>query len=275
MLRIRRNCTDWIDFVYHALQLKFQLSKRGYPAHLVNEAMIRVNLFTQTEALLTSARSKDQKPDEKKLFCITEYNPYAPNLKTLINKLWSMNDRSSSTRALISYSIVFGYRKPRCLSDWLCRSDVRTKLACKAVYPRCTRPHKCLTCPYLEKSGEIISNSTRRKYRTLKKITCRSSNLIYCISCKECGKQYVGQTKHEIKVRLTNHRSSIRNKYETPVARHFVSHGNIKNPPMKVHILQLVSNSVGIDTKNLRDMWEDIWMSRLNTIIPNGMNILD
>ena len=49
----------------------------------------------------------------------------------------------------------------------------------------------CRYCPNLNQTGEITSSVTGKSYRTMKNVSCRSSNLIYCITCKLCSKQYV------------------------------------------------------------------------------------
>ena len=47
-----------------------------------------------------------------------------------------------------------------------------------------------------------------------KYITCKSSNLVYCITCKTCKKQYVGQTKTRLSKdsRVTFSTSDTKNK---------------------------------------------------------------
>ena len=52
-------------------------------------------------------------------------------------------------------------------------------------------------------------------------MTCQSASLIYLIECKSCGKRYVGESKMSLHERLGLHRSDIKNKKSTPVAKHF------------------------------------------------------
>jgi hypothetical protein len=42
----------------------------------------------------------------------------------------------------------------------------------------------CRYCPKLNKDGFIQSHATGERYRCMTNISCRSSNLIYCITCK-------------------------------------------------------------------------------------------
>ena len=63
----------------------------------------------------------------------------------------------------------------------------------------------CRYCPKLDKSGKIKSTATGLKYSSMTNISCRSSNLIYCITCKICHKQYVGQISLQLKKRFVHH----------------------------------------------------------------------
>ena len=59
--------------------------------------------------------------------------------------------------------------------------------------------NNCRYCPLIDKSGKITSSVTHLEHCSMKKVSCRSSNLIYAITCKICGMQYVGQTLLRIK----------------------------------------------------------------------------
>ena len=57
-------------------------------------------------------------------------------------------------------------------------------------------------------------------------ITCSTKAVIYLITCP-CGKNYVGKTKRELKVRISEHLSTIRCKNFTyPVAAHILEAGH-------------------------------------------------
>ena len=188
-------------------------------------------------------------------------------------KYWLILERSSSTRALLDYEIIIGYCRLTNLWDILCRTDLQEKRG-SSPFPYCPKLGKCKHCLRSNKKGRIISFSTKRKYKTYKKVTCRSQNLVYCIECDLCGIQYVGQTRNQLRIRMNNHISTIRTKSDTPLARHLNKIHNVnENPKLTVTVLHL-SNSSTTDT-SLREKWENIWIARLNTISPKGLNIQD
>ena len=80
----------------------------------------------------------------------------------------------------------------------------------------------CRFCPKIKPSGRITSHSTGLEFDCMKKVSCRSSNVIYCVSCTRCGLQYVGQTLHRVKDRVSEYFTSIDIYDQTKtVGRHF------------------------------------------------------
>ena len=269
-LRIRRNCSKWHDFAINAIRLYIYLSLRGYPFTIINTALTSVNKMKREETLKTTYNSKEC---TEKLICVVDFNPRNPDIKRILLKYWPLLERRSSTRMLVDLPIMIAYRKPKSLIDTLCCADLPTLKRVKTKNISCNKPGKCKICPLFVKKGKIKSKSTSRKYQCLKGICCKSSNLIYCIECQICGMQYVGQTKNQIRYRLYNHISTIKNMSDTPVARHFNKHNEKIQPSLKVYILQLMRSGPDDDTSRLK--WENIWIARLHSVSPGGMNILD
>ena len=158
------------------------------------------------------------------LFSIMDYNPSLLDIKQLVQKHWALTDQSSSTRILCHTPIIFGHRKPKSISDFLCRSDCRLPIKPHKFPLRCYKFLKCRHCPKISKLGMITSTSTNRKYKIPRKITCNASNVIYALECTHCQKQYVGQMKNKILIRINQHLNDIKHQIDTPVSRHFNYH---------------------------------------------------
>ena len=263
-LRIRRNCTEWEDFLQNGLKLSAYFSIRGYPIELVTKAFLDTNRLTRNEILVEKSNSVMDDTD-KKLFLILDFNPSLPPIKEWLLELWPILYKSSGTRKLVDVQPIIGYRRPKNLQDILVTSDLpeikwlagRNRIS----IPRCNRS-ACRHCPVLDRTGWIRSHSTGRKYRTQTRISCMSSNLIYLIQCQLCNMQYVGQTRNKILTRLNQHYSTIRAAQETPVSRHFRSHQCKEPYPLRIYILSLIKAD---NAQELRNKWERIWMARLNT----------
>ena len=71
---------------------------------------------------------------------------------------------------------------------------------------------------------ETINETIKLKGNT----NCRTQNVVYLMSSSKCGKQYVGETKGSLNIRMTGHRDDWRHKRceRSPVAEHFCLQGH-------------------------------------------------
>ena len=137
----------------------------------------------------------------------------------------------------------------------------------------CNNP-TCKICKLLNKTGYIISHHTKDRHETMHNISCRSSNLIYCISCKICGKQYVGQTLRRLRDRISEHLRDIDKGDKTkPLGLHFTTHDSSS---IEVHVLEFIKKAPrGPQTLTIRNRVEKRWIHLLRTPIPLGLNLED
>ncbi len=282
-LRVRRICTEWEEFLKHSLRLFMHFSLRGYPNDILMPALQKVSAMSQEEVNDSNTPSATAQ-SKKQLYCITTYNPQNPPIKAIIEKYWPILGRSNATRALLDCEIIYGFRRPKNLRDELVQAKLTPPKPLSVIRGKvdrstlCNRPNTCVHCPRLNRSGTIVSHSNGRKYRTKLNISCQTENVIYCLTCNvpNCGVQYVGQTKNRIMDRFRNHLSDIRTSKDTTMARHMASHGITTNPPICISILEFINASPDSEiAQNLRNKWEKMWMARLNTYIPQGLNIQD
>ena len=142
--------------------------------------------------------------------------------------------------------MIFGYRRPKNLKDELVRAKLPTLVEDKNLVPLCKTKNKCKTwncqyCKLLNKTGRITSTHTGREYTTRSEITCQSSNLIYCITCRKCRKQYVGHTGNPISERFDGHKGTLnRHEMANDIGRHFnlPDHSGLKD--MEITVLDFI-----------------------------------
>ena len=97
---------------------------------------------------------------------------------------------------------------------------------------------QCKYCKYTHKSKILRSSYTKYWYQSKLRGNCTTRNLVYLITWSQCKKQYVGETKREIKVRMTEHQRDTRNKRDTPVANHFdLTNHSIRN--MRFQVIEI------------------------------------
>ena len=115
------------------------------------------------------------------------------------------------------------------------------------------------------------------KHSTRKKADCLSNNLVYCISCTSCGKQYVGQTKNSLNKHFQAHFYLIKHqKIEHEVPRHLNSGKHQGMKDVEIHVLSLINRDAKKDdTEGIRLHTELDWIHCLRTQIPLGLNTID
>ena len=84
---------------------------------------------------------------------------------------------------------------------------------------------RCNLCNHNSKAtfGSTINITATGQVFDIKQfMTCKSHNLIYCVTCTKCGDQYIGETEQELHNRSVGHLHDIRkNKPGLPYVSHF------------------------------------------------------
>ena len=155
---------------------------------------------------------------------------------------------------------------------------------------KCLSRSTCTYCPLLNTSGTIKCHVTGKIFRTKINITCRSSNLVYCITCRICDKQYVGQTKRTILARFQGHCGKI-TKYQTrrieepilfrqqdkdAVGTHFSAGNHNGTRDLIISVLAFISLPPQSQAAlKYRLQVEKDWIHRMRCPAPEGLNIHD
>jgi hypothetical protein len=105
-------------------------------------------------------------------------------------------------------------------------------------------------------------------------ISSELSYLIYLITCKKCGIQYIRETGRKLRDRLYEHQYSIQNKdrISTPISEHF-SLSDHKSRDLSIMVIercqQFTDNS---RTTKFRKHREQFWIWQTKSIPPLGLN---
>ena len=73
-------------------------------------------------------------------------------------------------------------------------------------------------------------------FNSVRNYTCKTSNVVYCITCKFCNKQYIGETKKQLNTRISGHRFDITNLKTSLVSQAQTEHFNQENHDYKKHL---------------------------------------
>ena len=135
---------------------------------------------------------------------------------------------------------------------------------------------RCMTCKHLVEGDCFISNTTNRRFRVLGSdtaMTWSTSNVVYLISCKRCGLQYVGETSQSLRCRFNNHRANLKRLGQQHIYRHFNSDGHSIDDLTIMPIEKIVDSDddrLSLHAKRLSR--EEYWYRELCTIFPYGLN---
>ena len=94
------------------------------------------------------------------------------------------------------------------------------------------RKSRCDVCLNVEETDTLTSSLTGETFKINHKLNCDDRRLIYLLTCKCCGKQYVGETTDEFRLRGNNYRSNdikfVQNQVcmQEHLFKHFNSNGH-------------------------------------------------
>ena len=163
------------------------------------------------------------------------------------------------------------YRRPKSLRDLLVRAELKPDMRDDEPLGE-TRPcgkARCKTCKMITPT-QIAKSASGAIIKLRCNTSCKTTNVVYLITCTKCGKQYVGETGDHVNQRMNGHRDDWKHKRfeRSPVAEHFCSpeHDFLNHATL----CSLDHNPEWTD--RTRKGRESYWIRRLNTLRPYGIN---
>ena len=147
----------------------------------------------------------------------------------------------------------------------------------KSVKPCCRK--QCNTCKRLNHSSNFVkSKVTGRCFPILTNgnaMTCQSSRVVYLIQCRQCTKQYVGQTTKPLHIRLNQHLHNIRGPKPSKNKLWWHFNKDHKIEDLQIIPLQQVDGllPLPIAESELQKL-ETLWIKKLASMQPKGMNFV-
>ena len=261
---------------------KKRLYKRGYPKPLV-EKTIAIQKYYNRQNYLQQNRPRQPAPAPplykylpppqysllKQLILQHFMSPRFIALRhpTLGNKL-VRSHLTLTDNQLVDVTLALGTKHPTSHIETATLPHHRHQnIGIKA----CNHP-RCCTCKlHLNCSPTFKSNYPRNRtvYHVRHPFSCKSSNIIYLITCTKCKKQYIGCTSQQLNTRINHHRTSIQNRKPSYIHKHFNlpdhSISNLKVQPIDKPTKQNMS------LKDLHNL-EQYWINTLRTLTPYGLN---
>ena len=269
--RIRRICTKDTDYRTQAEDLSNRFQQRHYKTEWISAARCKFETVTQKQSL---ERTRAKKL-EHRINCIIDYSPLGKDFEKIIKKHWYIVQTDSTLKDFSASTPRIVYKRPQNLRDMLVRADL----------PPSAPPHflqdvphgnfrcgHCTQCNFTHKTKTFSHPRTGKSFKINGTITCNTCNVIYMLKCP-CGLCYIGKTTRPLKVRISEHRSSIRNHDpKSPVAVHFSTANHNVSSLRYLGIERVQSFRRGGDINAQLLKREAFWIYTLDTISPKGLN---
>ena len=195
------------------------------------------------------------------------YHPRNTQVREIMTRNFAPLKSDPDTKDIFQpVRILCAYRRNNNLRDILVKSSLQTTGPTdgeSGTFP-CGRP-RCVTCAHTNHSQTLDTPGGQLRFED--KFTCRTSNLIYVLSCCKCSKLYIGETGRRLGDRFREHIRSVGANTDLPVGKHFSSPGHSVGD-MLVSVI-----CAGFRTTMVRRSMEATLIFRHKTLQPNGMNI--
>ena len=271
LLRLKRICNTESEYEGQSAEMCDRFRARGYNEHILSISKSKVKPLERTSLLAPKSPGILKK---QPIIMSTTFSPISQSIKQIIMKHWHILSSDPEIGNAFPIPPIFAKKRANNLSDKLIKNDISIKpLHFLSTLPPGNFPCKgCINCNAMITGDTIIHPHTGKKIKVKGRITCKTKYVVYLLKCP-CGFCYVGKTKRELKTRIIEHKSNIRNKDEkSPVARHF---NNIKHDicTLRFQGIEVVNPMKrGGDRDRLLLQREAFWIHNLNTEFPKGLN---
>ena len=269
-LRLVRICSEPDALSQRCKELRQMLLQRNYSRRIIDHAISKATSIPRTTAL-----KKVEKQSEERVTFVVTYSPHFPSISNIIGKHWRTMVRNPEMKRIFEQPPMVAYKQPSNLKRVLCRARLpppptrqSLRLQSDAGLRKCLKPH-CRLCIHVNDDPTIFSTSTRYTHQVQGKFSCETTSVVYIITCMRCDIAYIGQTGRSLRQRISEHLAYIPKKIEA-TGVHFNKPGHTLSD-FRVQVIEHVKPA----SKHLRETREQMWIQRMGTRTPFGMNKRD
>ena len=276
-LRAKKICSsnNEADISFQDIEAKFKM--RGYPSSKLKEQRRKAELINREELL----QEKNGETGRKIPFTTT-FNKHLPSINPIIEKHWHLLKTNPEIASKFCNKPVLAFRRNKNLRDILGQTHLsKNKKIVKKKPPTGGSSQACLSrannqcCMHIISTKTFKSHITNEMFDIKHKLNCHSRNVIYLGFCNICrNSQYVGKSEPPANLRINTHRFDVKSPKGGRFDKHFNLPGHDYNKNARyILIEQVKQNKMSKKTiRQLLEEREDYWMTKLKTVIPNGLN---
>lgn len=201
---------------------------------------------------------------------VTKFSAHHNQLCNLLSDHWHLLKGHHILGKYVKPNPELVFRRATSLRDRLTSSHYRVVL-CWPIGPRGTFPcGHCSHCPWAQEgttfilpNGELFSSPTHAN--------CGTREVEYLMVCT-CNAFFEGKTIRELRQIIGDHLSYSSNGQLTTIGPHISLHHRYQSEVVKFRVLEVMKDLRGGDWDRSILRRETIWIERLNTHIPPGLN---
>ena len=235
-IRIRRICTSYLDYLYHALILFSQLRSRGYDKKTLLNSIFTIGKKDRKELIKYKPKIKTSMDDN--IFAKISFNFNTCNLNNIymdiFNNIKNTNSFFTDKKLFICNTMSINLS-----SIFIHKFKITFP---KSYFTKPCLSHNCKTCHFIyDKSFFTLNNNIYLPL--LCNANCNTSNIIYIIYCTMCNLFYIGETSKSLKSRFSSHKHCIKKfhpflNFTSEIGDHFNKRGHELNKHLKLAIFK-------------------------------------
>lgn len=269
ILRFKRISTSYADYCETCNILFKSLAQRNYSKRMMRK--MKTDMWNLGQELVTNHNPNDTDP--KPLPIVIPYN----EVGTMLASQWKTIIKDN--RLFDDFRLITAFCTGQNLRKKLVHSKLNPELTTQerhtpvngAMCKRCVSI-KCKACNYITSGKNFNSTTNKKQFSVIGNIDCKTSNIVYLVTCRKCNLQYVGESGRPLADRINDHLSAIRNRKDTPVGLHFNSTSHTLSHFSVMGIEHIGQERTPVPTT--RRMKETTWQNILQTAYPLGINNL-
>ena len=172
----------------------------------MDEQMGRVNRLYR-DVLLKGTKKKRNLDRSDRLVLVMDFRPALQAVHGILRELQNLLQLVQALEQLLPMVPRLSFSRSWTLKD----ISVRAKLQALEAGVRgmfCCGKARCKVWKFVETGFVFVGNVEKRSFYINHSFDCDSQGVVYLITRKRCGKQYVGSTTTPFRLRFHNHKSS-------------------------------------------------------------------
>ena len=274
-LRLRRIINNENRLSYQLNKLKEDFVRAHYPMKMLNNIIDKVKTLPR----ILNKQDKVSNNDKGDKINITVVSTYGRD-QPLTNILENIPNKAK-------FKFKYVKRTAPSLRNKLCKSKYHSLGPKLGFSVKCNR-NRCKSCKMMSNKNSITTKLGGKKRRIhTSSGKCTSKNVVYSVRCKCCNKNYVGRTTQTLSERTNCHRACFL-KYVKSNGRCVIPTDKLDAFALGIHLFtehNLTTKRkfdeacelyvLEVCSPRILDVKEHMWIHRLKSLAPNGLNLLN